>query len=63
MTPKQALEEAKYIVYLCKAGKFTYDEAKAKCVPLLAMVNNAGKKIAKEYGQRYKPIGFSGLLR
>ena len=63
LTPKQAMEEARYIAVLVKAGRYTYDEGKVLALPYLKIVNDAGKKIAKEYGQKYKPIGWTGILR
>lgn len=63
MNAREALATAKAICDVCHMGALTYDEAKAKCAPLIAIFNDKGKTIAAKYGRRYSPITFTGLMR
>ena len=63
MKAKEALATARAIANTAKAGVVSYDSAKKQCLPYLKIVNEHGQKVAKEFGQRYRPIGFSGLVR
>lgn len=44
-------------------GAITFDEAKAKVLPLLDEMNEKGAAIAKKAGFRYKKLGFSYVFR
>ena len=63
LEPREALNQARYVASLVKMGVNTYDEAKRICQPLLDIVNNSGKEIAKKYNKKYSPITFTGLAR
>jgi len=63
MDAKTALTHARAICATAHVGGITYDEAKARCMPLIAIVNAKGRQIAAKYGKRYTPISFTGLLR
>lgn len=40
-----------------------YHECRAEAQPALDIINEEGKKIAKKYNQRYKPVTFTGIMR
>ena len=63
LTAYQAMNQIKYIVTLMKAGKYSYDQARTLCAPLLKIVNNTGREIAKKHNRRYSAIKFVGLAR
>lgn len=44
-------------------GRITLEEAKAKVEPMLALMNEKGKKISKEHKMPFKPLTFSYVFR
>lgn len=63
MTAKEALQQAKEIIIAMKMGVIAYDDAKAKCQPLLDIANIKSQEIAKKHGIKYRPIIFAGFAR
>ena len=44
-------------------GVLTYDEAQKLAEPCIERMNKRGAEIAKEFGQRFKPLTFRYLMR
>lgn len=45
------------------AGRITEDGARELAKPIIARMNEAGERIAKEYGMRFKKLTFAYLMR
>lgn len=62
----QKIKDARTTIELVKsklrAGE-SYHACKAEAQPAIDTINEEGKKIAKKYGQRYKPVSFTGIMR
>ena len=63
MKPNEAIGQAKAIVAAMKMGYLTYDEAKAKCLPLFDIANKRISEIAKKYNKPAYKISFSSFAR
>ena len=44
-------------------GEIDLDTAKKLVEPLLVVMNEYGKEIAKKYGRKYKPLTFGYVMR
>lgn len=40
-----------------------YKECRAEAQPALDVLNEEGRRIAKKYGQRYKKLSFTAIMR
>lgn len=57
----EILATARGIKFAMKNGALSYDEAKAKVMPMLEQLNRVGKEIAKKYKVKHKKIKFTDL--
>lgn len=57
---RQILNDIKFKMQL---GVINYYEAKAEAEPIIAEMNTKGRKIAKKFGQKFKPFTFAYLIR
>lgn len=59
--------EIRFLVQSIRAryqhGEITLDQAKAEVQPLLDEMNASGKRIAKEFGKKFKPLTFGYIFR
>lgn len=60
---REVLAEARAIHLAMRHGAMTYEQAKQRTKPLLAIINVRTKQIAKEFNVRAKEIKFSDLNR
>ena len=63
MQPREALEQAKAIIYAMNHGAITYDKAKELCQPLLGIANARIIEIAHKNKTQPKLITFAGFRR
>jgi hypothetical protein len=57
------LNKLKEIKLLLKTGQISYDEAKLLAKPHLDVLNTKINVIAKKFGKRPSPVGFTKFMR
>lgn len=60
---RKAMEIAQEARGLFRFGKISEAEAKRRIQPYLDMVNEGGKRMAKEYGNTFRKVTITGFLR
>lgn len=58
-----AREQAEEAKNLLRHGKIGMDKAKVLVQPYIDLVNEGGKRLAKEFGNTFKPVSATGFLR
>lgn len=58
-----AREKAEEAKNLLRYGKISMDEAKRRVEPYIRMVNEGGKRLAKEFGNPFRAVSATGFLR
>ncbi len=63
MTKEQAQNRAEEIRFLIRTGKMDYKTGRAELAEIFSVLDEEGKKIAKKYGMRHKPLSINAFLR
>lgn len=58
-----AREKAEEAKNLLRYGRISMDEAKRRCEPYIRLVNEGGKRLAKEFGNPFRAVTATGFLR
>lgn len=60
---KKPADKLKELAYQMTIGILTYQEAHALAAPIVEEMNVVAKRIAKEFGVKYKKISFTHFTR
>ena len=63
MNAMEAQQELRLTVLRVSTGGMSYDDGKAHAGPLLEVINERGKEIAKKYKKSYRPLTWGFALR
>lgn len=58
-----AREKAEEAKNLLRYGKIGMDEAKLRCKEYIDLVNEGGRRLAKEFGNPFRAVTATGFLR
>jgi hypothetical protein len=56
-------EDLAIIRHKLHVGEIDYQQAKVEAAPILEAMNERGAEIAKQHGQKYRPLTFTYVMR
>lgn len=63
MNAQEAQQELRHVVLRTATGGLSYDEGFAMAKPLLEIINNRGREIAKKWKKSFRPLTWGYVLR
>lgn len=63
MTGQELRNNLDKIRHSLASGSISYDEAKIKAQPIIEVMNNKAKEVAKQFGKKPIKFSFASLMR